>query len=299
MSLIKSIQEDLPTIQDRFIKLTNKETFEKEASFAIQHIHKSLQLQKCTKASLLASVLNVANFGLTLNPIKKEAYLVPRYDRTHGFVAHLEPSYQGLIKAVIELGGVNSVYAHPVFEGDEFDVSLGTETEITHKPKFESKNIIKAYAVAILDNGTKQIEVMGIEELNEIRDTSESYKAFRNGKIRSCVWDQWPSEMYRKTVIRRLVKYLPKANNERLSNLVVNDETDFKPTYEEIMYAEGLIKTSTYDHEKQAYLEKIIFDVSKPELQNIVIDLQNNQLPVTEVYAPTQKELANSIKDKE
>jgi len=270
----------LEPIKQRFISLTNQQTFEREASFALQHVAKSAQLQKCTPNSLIGAVLNVANFGLSLNPIKKEAYIVPRYDRGQGgMVAYLEPSYMGLIKAATQSGVCKQIYAHPVFEGDLFEANYGTEVTITHKPAFKSKTPILYYAVAILANNIKQVEVMTIDEINEVRDVSESYKAVKAGKMSSCVWIEWPHEMGRKTVIRRLVKYLPKhGDSAHLAELVAADESDYKPTWGSIHYAEELIKSSTYDHDTQELWLNSISDMTKFELDNLILDMQRNQL---------------------
>src|SRR5690606_17723006 len=45
------------------------------------------------------------------------------------------------------------------------------------------------------------------EQINEIRDNSQNYKFARDKKM--TVWGQHYAEMGRKTVLRRLVKYLP------------------------------------------------------------------------------------------
>lgn len=292
-------QADLELIRTRFEKLTSKEVFEKEASFAMQLISRNKQLEKCTKESLLGAVFNVALFGLSLNPVKKEAYIVPRYDRNNGMTAYLEPSYMGLIKAVTQAGAVAAIEAHAVYKGDDFEYELGLNPILKHRPKKASKEILFAYAVATLPSGLKQIEVMGIDELHEIRNTSTSYQAMKQGKISSCIWVDFEGEMCRKTVVRRIVKYLPKGDNDRLQDLTALDETDYTPSFSEITYAEQLVNTSTYDDEEKARIERVIETANKPELTNIIIDLQNNQLPITELNAPTQKELANAIKDKE
>ena len=100
---------------------------------------------------------------------------------------------------------ISQIYAHPVYEGDEFEYSLGMHQDIIHKPKNKTRNITGVYAVAVLPNGQMQAEVMEREEIDDIRAMSESYKAFKAGKIKSCVWEDHYSEMARKTVIRRLI----------------------------------------------------------------------------------------------
>lgn len=290
---------DLTTIENRFVELTDKKTFELEASFALQIVNKSQQLQKVDKSSLISAILNVANFGLTLNPVKKEAYLVPRWDKMLGNTAYLEPSYMGLIKAVTELGGIISIEAHAVYIGDDFDFEYGLEPKLKHRPKRNSKELQAVYAIATLDGGQKQFEVMSAEEIYEVRETSTSYRAMKEGKISTCIWRDWEGEMARKTVIRRLIKYLPKRNNDRLMNLVAEDETDYAPSFSEYSYAESLLQSSTYDHEQLARIEANLHDMNKPELEALVLDLQRNQKPASEITNPSQAQRIEAIKDKE
>ena len=182
---------ELTPIKERFEQLTDRDTFERETSFAIQAFAANPQLQKCDRNSVLSAIMNIANIGLSLNPAKKEAYLLPRWDRRAGTtVCCLEPSYIGLVKLLTDSGSVTSVSAKLVREGDEFTYMEGTSPSITHKvkPFNEGAKILGAYAVAVLHNGAKQIEMMGIDALHEIRAMSESYKAYSDGKIKSCVW---------------------------------------------------------------------------------------------------------------
>lgn len=215
-------------IQTRFVELMDKETFAKEVSFALQHIEKNPGLQKCTRNSVLQAVMNVAQTGLTLNPIASLAYLIPRWSNK-GILCVLEPSYQGLIKLVTDTGSVKSVHCYTVFEGDEFQVKLGTSVGVDHIPKFESKTITHVYTVAELRSGGIQVEVMTISDCYKIREKSESYKAFLAKKVKSCVWVEWEQEMCRKCCIKRAVKYLPKTENwEKVHEAVALDNSDYK-----------------------------------------------------------------------
>ena len=71
----------------------SKEQFNKEASFAIQHLAKNPYLQKASKTSILQSVLNIAQTGLTLNPVSKYAYLVPRYNSSTKELECVRPKF--------------------------------------------------------------------------------------------------------------------------------------------------------------------------------------------------------------
>lgn len=277
-----TIKDHLNQVKSRFVELVDQKTFEKEVSFALQHINKNPQLKKATIASKQEAVLNVAQTGLTLNPVLKFAYLVPRSQKVGNSwetICCLEPSYQGLCKAVTDTGSAKSISAQLVYDGDEFEVTLGTSTSITHKPKFHTKDITHAYMVAVLSDGSKMIEVMTIDQLNDIRERSESWKAFKANKIKSCVWESDRGEMCRKTVIRRGIKYLPKTEMwDKLGEIIKLDETDYSATDGQINYIESLLQSAAVDHDERASIESEFTTMSQERARELIDYLQENQL---------------------
>jgi len=181
----KTFDEALSPIKEKALSLMEKTEFIRECGFALQAVNASKQLLNADKTSIMQAVYNVALTGLTLNPVLKQAYLVPRYINGKT-VAVLEPSYQGLTKLITDTGSVKNIYAYPVYKEDDFEVTMGTRIQILHKPRFASKDILHFYAVAILPDGSTQFEVMTADQVNEIRERSESYKAFKEGKITKC-----------------------------------------------------------------------------------------------------------------
>lgn len=210
---ISTLEPIRPTMLDMGL---SPEKFNKEAGFvaAIWNDPKNSYLRKSTKESLFSAVISIAQTGLTLNPVAKQSYLVPRGSQ-HGIQAHFEPSYIGLMKLLTDAGQVRNIQTNLVYEGDDFDVSLGMETQIKHKPYYISGkpkgNIIGVYSVANLSDGNKQFEYMGRPDIEEIRATSESYKAYKSGKTKQCMWVQYEGEMFRKTCIKRIAKHLPRS----------------------------------------------------------------------------------------
>ena len=88
-------------IKEGFIKVSNEKKFKIEINFAIQALKKNSYLQKCSVESVLESVLNISQTGLSLNPVLNYAYLVPMKGK-----CVLMPGYQGLIKLVTDAGSV-------------------------------------------------------------------------------------------------------------------------------------------------------------------------------------------------
>jgi recombination protein RecT len=69
---------------------------------------------------------------------------------------------------------------------------------------------IGAYAIAYFRDGGFQFEIMARDEIEKVRATSESWK---NEKTRRfSPWETWADEMWKKTVMKRLFKVLPKTH---------------------------------------------------------------------------------------
>lgn len=285
-------------LKEKMLKLIKEEDYLREASFAIQAINQSEYLQKCSRESIMKAVYNTATTGLSLNPVLKFAALVPRY-MSGSFQCVLEPQYQGLVKLITDTGSVKTVYAHNVYEGDEFDVNYGTEMSVIHKPKFTSKILKLTYAIAILHDGTKQIEVMNVDELYYIRGMSESYKAYDAKKIKTCIWVQHEGEMCKKTVIKRLVKYLPKTDRyEALAQAVEIDNSDYTASDSQKDYLLSLLRTSVYgkDDTGEMLERKISSGVSLLEFETMKNDLLNNQVdPIAAGNNYSQKDIKKKL----
>lgn len=279
-----------------------KEEVLKEISFALQIINKSSQLKRASSESKQAAVLNVAQTGLTLNPVLKLAYLVPRWDSQSKQVACcLEPSYQGLVKLLTDTKSIETVNAQLVYENDTFIMkSSDFENPIHHNsdPFKDRGALVGVYAIALLPSGAKQAETMDINELHQIRERSESYKAFKAGKIKSCVWTTDEGEMMRKTVLRRIVKYLPKSEQyQKIAQAINLDENDYRPSDSQKMFvAELLASADIQDRLTRENYEYEIYNCNSIRLKEIskeLVDLQRPDLRMgaAEVNDSVQKRL--------
>lgn len=183
-----------------------KMNFNREAGFAIQILTQNEFLANCDQDSIRSAVVNVSLTGLTLNPALKYAYLVPRGGR-----CILDISYIGMIKVLTDAGAVKNVDAGVIYSNDKFDFRKGTDPYFKHVPALSNKGEkVGAYAIAFLRDGGFQFEVMGRDEIEKVRATSESYKNEKTRKYSP--WENWEDEMWKKTVLKRLFKLLPKTN---------------------------------------------------------------------------------------
>lgn len=265
-------------IKEKFIQVVDEATFAKEVSFACQILGRNEYLAGCEKQSILEAVLNVAQVGLTLNPASKMAYLVPRMVSGKRMCC-LEPSYMGLCKLATDTGSIKNIYAHLVYEGEAFEYTLGTAPSISHKPSLGLRdNPVAVYAVAVLSDNRTQVEVMDVSEVDAIRETSESYKSFKAGKTKSCIWETYYGEMARKTVIKRLFKYLPKSEVwDKLYQAVELDNEDYKPTYEQLDYIDRLLETCTLSDARREFIAKHMNTYTAQQCADTIQLLKDNQ----------------------
>ncbi len=289
-------KKEYDVIKTRFLEMADEKTFIKEISFAMQLFNANSYLNKASKESKLQAVSNLALTGLTLNPVLKLAYLIPRY-QNGGVQCCVEPSYQGLVKLVTDTGSAKTVYSHVVNEGDEFEVLLGTRTEIIHKPRFTSKTVTHVYAVAVLDDGSTQVEIMTLDQIHDIRAMSESYKAFKAKKTKSCVWEDHYGEMAKKTVIKRLVKYLPKTDKwDKLGSIIEIGNQDYKASINQVSQIESLLRTSLVPHDERDDIERSLSYITGQAAVDMISFLKENQVdPISAGNNYDQKDITKKI----
>lgn len=191
-----------------------KLTAEKIISVLMNATGRNESLLKCTPISIVRAVKQAAELGLEIAGPLGEAYLVPfkrRWKDEHGnwreqSEAQFIMGYRGIIALATRTRAVKTISARVVHENDVFDVNLAEET-IVHKPNLKNPGgVCAAYAIAVLGEGLKKVEVMSVDQLEEIRKRSKTYDD-QTG-ISDGPWRTDYEEMCRKTVVRRLGKYL-------------------------------------------------------------------------------------------
>lgn len=173
---------------------------------ALTCFRKTPKLAECEPTSVFAAIIMASQLGLEPG-LLGQAYLVP-----YGKECQLIPGYQGLIELVRRTGRVKRIEAHVVHEQDMFKYTTGLTTTLEHTPFLDGDPgpARLAYAVAEMVDGGNHVEVMTKREIEAIRDRSNAVKsAKRFGK--QTPWDTDTDEMWRKTLVRRISKFLPKS----------------------------------------------------------------------------------------
>lgn len=183
-------------------------------------IYKTPKLLLCTPESVKISAYNLAELNLSPISAHGQAYLIPYEDRRNNKIdCQLQIGWRGLVTMAIRDGAARSISCNPVFKGEHFKCSLGTDRFIQHEIDYSIpiernlSNLICMYAIAELNDGTKIFEIMSI---NQLLDHKKRY-----GK--SDPWDKEPIEMMRKTVVKKLCKYIPAANEGNLMHAIEID----------------------------------------------------------------------------
>lgn len=168
-------------------------------------------LAKCDVASLVGAIGQCAQMGLEPNTVLGHAYLEPfNTKRKDGngnerWVNSVQViiGYKGLIDLARRSGQIVSIAAHEVCDNDKFDLIYGLDEKLEHRPAMgERGDVIGFYAVAKLKDGGHCFEFMSRLQVEQIMRSTQS-------KGNYGPWKDNFTEMGRKTVIRRLAKYLP------------------------------------------------------------------------------------------
>ncbi len=167
-------------------------------------IQRNPSLLECDPRTLLSVIIQCAQLGLEPDDVMGKAYLVPFKNNKKGTTdVQLIIGYRGLIDLAMRSGSVEAIQARIVYENEPFEFVDGVS--IKHRPLPPSKRGGKlgVYAVARLKSGTILYEFLWAEEVEAVKKQSKSYSS------KSSPWHTHEEEMWKKTAIRRLAKYLP------------------------------------------------------------------------------------------
>jgi len=206
---IALLEQNIKSIEADFHRLSSDKgiLFPCEAEFAMQIIGNNsyaLGIAISNPQSVRDAVTNIASIGISLNPAKKQAYLVPR----EGKIC-LDISYMGLIELALASGSILWAKAELVRAADTFQLN-GFDRPPTHT--FDSfgaprGDIVGAYVVVKTRDGDYLTDTMTIAEIYDIRNRSTAWKSGKSNP-----WRTDEGEMVKKTVIKRAYKTWPRSD---------------------------------------------------------------------------------------
>lgn len=195
------------------------------------------KLLECSIESLLGACLQSAQLGL--DPSLGNCYFIPYKN-----VVSFQIGYKGLIDLVCRSGNVLSIVAQEVRKGDYFHYEFGRNETLKHvpAPEHERGEIEYFYSYAQLKNGGFAFQVMHISEVEKIRNEhSISYKYDKNNSI----WGKHFVAMGMKTVIKKLIKYLPISTE--VQHAIANDDSVRKDITSEAIFLDNEEDSNTQD----------------------------------------------------
>ncbi len=275
-----ALQQIVLSTKDSFQSVLTDDSinFDKESGFAIQALSTdfAMKIAMANKQSVIDAVTNIAAIGISLNPAKKQAYLVPR-----GGKICLDISYMGLIDLAVATGAIKWAQAAVVYESDSFELK-GFDEPPAHKFSPFDKNRgepVGVYCVVKTHDGEYLTHSMAISEVYAIRDRSESFKRG------SGPWKTDEGEMIKKTCIKQAYKYWPKVN-ERLQNAIQYLNTDA---------GEGLPQIANQPTRRpNSGNQEQVRDIEK--LETLIKTLEDAAKDGTESFKTTWKSFAESDK---
>lgn len=186
---------------------------------AMTELRKTPKLQQCHPASFIGAIIQCSQLGLEPGGHLGHVYLIPFENRKKGTVeCQVIVGYKGMLELATRSGKVSSPQAHAVYENDFFEFEYGLTPKLRHIPARENRGkIIYVYSCVFIKDGGNQYEVMSVEEINAIRARSKTSS--------SGPWQTDYEEMARKTVIRRLFKYLP-VSIEMVQAITLDEAAD-------------------------------------------------------------------------
>lgn len=231
-------------------------TAERMVKLATVAASKDAKLLDCDPMSLLRSLMDASQLGLEPFTPLQQCYIIPYFNGKKRIMeAQFQVGYRGLIELVRRSDKVLSIEAHCVYENDEFDCVLGLETKLMHKPNWDGERgrMKLVYAVAKLKDGATQFEVMGKNAVDDIRKRSKSAE--------SGPWVSDYDQMACKTVLKRLIKYLPISIEAAKAVSIDNKAEGFDSSETMVFDVDG--------DDKIAELEKIEVETVKIEASNV------------------------------
>ena len=233
-------QIESPKFRDEIAKALPKHlTPDRFIRVAVSALTRTPKLKECEPVSLFGALLTLSQLGI--EPDGRRAHLIPFENRRRGCVeCQLIIDYKGLAEMAMRSGVVSYLHADVVCDADIFEENMGEI--IAHKidrrkPRGE---VYAVYAICKFKDGTAKAEVMSSEEIEAIRKRSKA------GNAGPWITD-W-NEMAKKTVFRRLSKWLPlspefrdavEADDEPASHIEVRPAKVVAPVDDDVPFSFG------------------------------------------------------------
>jgi recombination protein RecT len=197
------VEQQLPAIERQLGGAMNSDAFVRAV---LSEITKQPKLMSADPKTVLGGIMLAAQLRLEIGSGMGEFFLTPRSDHGKDICLPII-GFQGFVKLALRSGHVVNVQAAIVREGDDFTYGSNGDEGINHRwtPRDfeESREPIGVLATARMKaGGTTWVYL-----------TKEQVEARRPSYWKSTPWASHVDEMWKKTAVRALAKYLPKSTD--------------------------------------------------------------------------------------
>lgn len=209
-----ALTEKLDSVSEALPKGFNKARFTQNA---IALLNDNPGIAKYGQNQIIGGLMKGAYLGLDF--YSKECYLIP-----YGQSLNYQTDYRGEKKLAkkYSIRPIKDIYAEIVREGDEFSIGVkDNERVVNFVPKpFNDGKIVGAFAVVEYQDGGIGTDTMSISELENTRKHSKA--------ANSMAWKDFTSEMYKKTVLRRLCKHIEIDFENAMQRTIYSQESEIE-----------------------------------------------------------------------
>jgi recombination protein RecT len=209
-----------PAVQENLREFIPDAQLAKFTAVTVRAVQENPDLLEADRKSMFLACQRAAQDGLM--PDNREGALViynTKVGKEWIKKVQWQPMIGGIRKVLAKAGW--DMRAEVVYSNDDFSYELGDKPNIAHKPAVfgDRGTVVGAYAIATeIATGAVYRETMDIDELEKVRAASKQSDG--------SVWTIWRNEMYRKTVSKRLRKYLP-ISDDTILDLIDRDNEQF------------------------------------------------------------------------
>lgn len=205
--------------------------------------HKPI-LESCSQASIANSLMDMATLGLSVQ--KKQGYFI-----AYGGKCQFQRSYFGNI-TIARRFGLKDIHAEVIYEGDNFVYHIEDGNKILDKHEqsimnIDNDKIIGAYAVVIMQDGTKMLEVMNMKQIKQSWQQGYGYKEG------SGTHSKFADQMAKKTVINRALKGIINTHGDAFVQEADEHTEDINP-------ADKIAADVAYEIVESANKEEFVID---------------------------------------
>ena len=192
------------------------------------------KIAQCDLRTIVGALMEVTTLGFEPINSLNQCALIPYHDRKNNrTVLTVQIMYQGYIDLAYRSGILTSIYGDVVREGDKIEFEKGTNGAIRHVPSPTSwdQQISYAYVVAHLNNGGMGFEIWPIQKIISHRN-----RYARGHDKADSPWKTAFDQMAMKTVLKQLMKFLPKSVEFRRAETIDNNSIEYDHRTQKLLY---------------------------------------------------------------